>query len=250
MFESKWSSDEVRECLGEFYSLYQERPIKENGGGMKSGHMLSAWFMVKSLKPKFLIESGVWFGLGTWFFEKASPETQIISIDPMPEHRQYTSDKVDYRTQDFLKTDWSDIDKDNTFIFFDDHQNFLERFKYCCENGFKKLSWEDNYPYCQGDCYSPKKILANKNWVKDIAGHRTWNVKNDEDFEYLTKNIKIYQEMRPIFKDPFTRWGDLWSNEKYPTDEPLLSSSESAEKYPVYFDERHDYTWICYIETK
>ena len=248
MFETKWSPNEVRECLDEFYSLYQKRPIQDNSGGMKSAHMLNAWFMVKTLKPKFLIESGIFEGQGTWFFEKASPETQIISIDPLLAQRYYISDKVDYRTHDFLETDWSGIDKDNTFIFFDDHQNFFERFKHCCETGFKRLAWEDNYPYSQGDCYTPKKILSNKNWVMDYNGQRTWNEKNDDDLDYLNKNMKIYQEMNPIFGDNFTRWGDEWEMNKYPTNLPLLLP-EQAREYPVYFQERRDYTWICYIET-
>lgn len=249
MFETKWSADEIREALDEFYFLYQCRPIRVNDGGMKSSHMLSAWFMIKKLKPEFLIESGVWFGQGTWFFEKASPSTQIISIDPFLEQRQYISDKVEYTTKDFLESDWSHINKDNAFVFFDDHQNFLERFKHCCNIGFKRMAWEDNYPYCRGDCLSPKKILSNRDWLLSVPQQKLrWIPKNDDDFDYLNKNIKTYQEMNPIFRDTLTRWGDEWDDEKYPTNEPLLSFDQ-AEKYPIYFEERRDYTWLCYIET-
>ena len=42
--------------------------------------------------------------------------------------------------------------------------------------------------------------------------------------------------------------GDAW-DEKYPTPEPLLTTNDN-EKYPVFFNEKKDYTWICYIELK
>jgi hypothetical protein len=187
-------------------------------------------------------------GLGTWFFEQASSETKIISIDPAPNFREYTSPKVTYQTLDFLKTDWSLIPKDDCLIFFDDHQNFLERLKHAQSLGFKKIMTEDNYPYQQGDCYTPKKILANTKYVIDLAGKKTWYEKNDSDMDFFKKNISSYQEMPPIFKDDFTRWGDAW-DDKYPTPEPLLKT-ENKNEYSVFFSERKDYTWICYIELK
>ena len=42
--------------LDEFNKLYESRPIKDNTGGMKSGHMFPDWYVVKKLKPKYLIE--------------------------------------------------------------------------------------------------------------------------------------------------------------------------------------------------
>ncbi len=245
-FLEKWGRKDLLEAIDEFNAIYETRPIKDNNGGMKSAHMFPAWFIVKQLKPKYLIESGVWKGLGTWFFEQASPETKIISIDPNPNFRVYTSDKVDYRTEDFLKTDWSALPKDSTLVFFDDHQNFFERMKHAYSLGFKHIMTEDNYPYQQGDCYTPKKILTNRKYVIDIAGNKTWYDKNDDDLKYFEDNVNIYQEMPPIFKSKTTRWGDNWDDE-YPTPEPLLGSGDET-KYPVFFNEKKDYTWICYLE--
>jgi hypothetical protein len=245
-FLNKWHREDMLNHLDAFNTLYESRPIKDNNGGMKSGHMFPAWYVVKKLKPKYLIESGVWKGLGTWFFEQASPETQIISIDPAPNFRIYTSPKSTYQTLDFLKTDWSHIPKEDAMIFFDDHQDFLERLKHAQLLGFKHIMTEDNYPHQQGDCYTPKKILANTKYVIDLAGNRTWREKNDSDLEYFKNNVKIYQEMPPIFKDETTRWGDAWDH-NYPTPEPLLTTVDK-EKYPLFFNEKKDYTWICYLE--
>lgn len=247
-FLEKWDRSLLLESLAEFNELYEKRPIKDNNGGMKSPHMFSAWFVVKQMKPKYLIESGVWKGLGTWFFEQASQDTKIISIDPSPHFRVYTSSRVTYQTLDFLKTDWSHLPKESTMIFFDDHQNFLERLKYAQSLGFKTIMTEDNYPYQQGDCYTPKKILANKRYVIDLGGNKTWYDKNDSDLEYFKNNVLVYQEMPPLFKSETTRWGDTW-NDNYPTPEPLLTIND-REKYPVFFNEKKEYTWICYIELK
>lgn len=248
-FLERWDREDILKHIDVFNELYASRPIKDNNGGMKSGHMFPAWYIVKKLAPKFIIESGVWKGLGTWFFEQASPESKIISIDPSPNFRVYTSPKVTYQTTDFLKSNWSEYPKEDTLLFFDDHQNFFERLKYAYSLGFKKIMTEDNYPYQQGDCYTPKKILAQREYVIDKAGDKTWYPKNEADFKYFNDNVSVYQEMPPIFKPEFTRWGDAWTDENYPTPPALLDNSVE-NKYPLFFSEVKDYTWICYLEMK
>lgn len=240
-----FSREEMIELIDEFHQLYQTRPIKDNNGGMKSGHMFPAWFVIKQLQPNYIIESGVWKGLGTWFFEKASPNSKIISIDPNPNFRVYTSSNVDYRTVDFTEQDWNDVDKENTLVFLDDHQNSLQRIKFAKQKGFKKIMIEDNYPYNQGDCYTPKKIISQKKYVIDLAGNRTWYESVPEDYNYFVKNVIKYQEFPPLFKDTLTRWGDEWSDENYPTNKELLTDDI---KYHDFFEERKDFTWICYLE--
>ena len=248
-FIEKWKREDLYNSLDEFNELYKIRPIKDNHGGMTSSHMLSVWFIIKQIKPKYLIESGVWKGLGTWFFEKASPETKIISIDPVPQYREYTSPNVTYQTEDFLDTDWSHLPKEDTLIFFDDHQNFIKRMKHAYSLGFKKMIDEDNYPSIQGDCYSPKKVLANENFVIDKPGSKTWYKVNPLDVEFFKNNVDVYQEMPPIYKPEKTRWNDDWSGKHYSTPEPLVDIN-NKEKYPLFFEEAQGYTWICYIELK
>jgi hypothetical protein len=247
MKNTKWKNEELLYYLDEFKSLYQNRPIKNNEGGMKSPHMFPAWFVVKKLKPKFLIESGIWQGLGTWFFEKASPDTKVISIDPCLQYRSYISDSVQYQTEDFLQTDWkSMLEPAETLVFFDDHQNCMPRLKKCKQLGFNRVMWEDNYPLNQGDCYTPKKIFANGRYVIDKAGAKTWFEKNDEDLAFLESSLSLYQEMPPIFSSEKTRWGDDW-DDNYPTPDALLKKDDYY-KYIEFFNEKLDYTWISYME--
>lgn len=247
--QEKFSREELLNKIQDFYEVYLNRPIKDNGGGMKSGHMFPSWFVMNKLKPKFIIESGVWRGLGTWFFENASPNSNIISIDPNPHFKFYTSNKAKYQTLDFLETDWNFLDKENTVLFLDDHQNSIERIKFAQSIGIKKIMIEDNYPFCQGDCYSPKKVFSQRKYVIDAAGNKTWFQHSKEDFDFLSNNLSFYQEFPPLFIDSYTRWGDEWDQEIYQTSEQLLTE-EDKEKYPIFFDERKDYTWICYMELK
>ena len=76
-----WTREDLLGRLEEFCSLYRNRPIKDNTGGMKSPHMFYAWFALQTLKPKAIIESGVWLGQGSWFFEKACTDAQLYCID-------------------------------------------------------------------------------------------------------------------------------------------------------------------------
>jgi len=243
----KWHNKDLIPYIDEFNELYSNRPIKDNHGGMMSSHMFLAWFMVKDIKPQYLIESGIFKGQGTWFLEKASPETQMICIDPALSQRQYISTKAKYQTQDFLQTNWSYLPKDSTLIFFDDHQDFVPRLSHAHSFGFTKLIYEDNYPSQQGDCYSPKKIISNKDYVIDQGGDRKWHKKVTRDLEYFQKHVTLYQEMPPLFRSEYTRWGDRWDDVNYPTPAPLLELKEK-ETYPVFFEEKTDYTWMCYME--
>lgn len=236
---------EMISSIDEFYNLYTQRPIVDNNGGMKSNHLFHTWFMVKKIRPKFIIESGVWKGLGTWFLEKASEKSKIFSFDPVVQNRIYTSSSVTYLSHDITKNDWSTIDKKNTLVFLDDHQNFFDRLIFCVENGFRYIIVEDNYPILQGDCYSPKKILSRKKYVIDKNGQKIFMNSNSEHYDYFINNVKKYQELPPFFKDNKTRWGDIWDDENYNTPSPLLTDEN---KYPILFEERKHYTWICFIE--
>ena len=89
--QAPWTREDIIGKLEEFSSLYDDRPIRDNAGGMHSPHMFLSWFALQTLQPKAIIESGVWRGLGTWFFERACPEPQLYCIDPNLDHIQYRS---------------------------------------------------------------------------------------------------------------------------------------------------------------
>lgn len=234
----KWSYDELRDCLEEFIELYHNRPIKDNSGGQKAAQLFYSWFVAKNMKPKYIVESGIFKGQGTWAFEMASPDSSIISIDPyMDKWGGYRSSKVRYIKEDFSKIDWSFIeDKSHALCFFDDHQNAVQRLLDCHIRGFTTLMFEDNYPEGQGDCLSLKKVLESEEYKIAIGT----SVRS-----FLERVVNRYYEFPPIVKLEKTRWGTSWSEHK--TNPPLFSSLLPAS-LQEYQEGMEQYTWINYVE--
>ncbi len=262
--DRNWSIDEIKVSITEFLDLYEKRPIPDNGGGMLSPHMFATWFFLKKLNPVNVIESGVWKGQGTWLIENTLPEANVYSIDINLNFREYISDKVTYFDKDFNMIDWSFLkDKDSTLLFFDDHQNAVERIKKGKSMGFTHFIFEDNYPEKQGDCYSLKKafqhagykpIVSNtplKSFIQRILWPRKYKTirSNGKNAAYLKKVLDIYFEFPPVFKKEKTRWRDRWNEEEYPTSPPLYT--EMAHDYLQIFDQDAlHYTWICFAKVK
>jgi hypothetical protein len=75
-----WFNKNIKKELVNFLKLYQKRPIKNNIHGMRINHMFSLYFILKKIRPNFVIESGVYRGQSTWLIEKTLPKTKIIFI--------------------------------------------------------------------------------------------------------------------------------------------------------------------------
>lgn len=252
-----FDSTTIKKDIKEFYNLYKNRPIKDNAGGMLSAHLFNTWYALKILKPKLVIESGVWKGLGTWIIETAVPDAKVISIEIDYSHLQYKSKNVVYLDKDLASYDWEkifdknypDLDKNEIVVFLDDHQDFLQRLDFIYNLGVKHVLYEDNYPPSQGDTFSPKKILACQDYIMDYGDQRSIHKFSYFDYERFMEQVETYQELPPIFKSEKTRWGDRWDDLNYPTKKQILSIQEK-QNFPVFFEEANSYTWICYIGLK
>jgi len=256
-----WTRDDMRSKLEEFIGIYERRPIQDNSGGMSSSHLFLLWYVLRCLNPRVVIESGVWRGQGTWFIERACPDAEVYCIDLNWKHLMYRSQRAKYLSRDFELHDWSHVPKEETVLFFDDHVNAFERCKAMKALGFRHLLFEDNYaPMGGSDVYSLKMAFmhsGNKvpHSLRAIAGRligtrsdRTVSP-NTADAQRLREIVEVYQELPPIFKLDRTRWGDLWTDERYPTPEPLLLAVERPYQQR-YFDEAKWYTWMCYVRLK
>ena len=155
----------IKSYLEEFREIYKERPIKNNDGGMKSTHMFYCWLTAKLLSPELIVESGTYKGASAWLFKTACPKSKVLSFDPCPEYRTYTTKGVEYYDYDFSRHNWINLPS-NSLIFFDDHQNAYTRLQQCKWFGFQNVIFEDNYPVKQGDCYSIKKIKSGKGFLQ------------------------------------------------------------------------------------
>jgi hypothetical protein len=248
---SPFSRDEMRTSMADFRSLYARRPILDNHGGMRAPHLFATWFMVRTLRPTHIVESGVFKGLGTWLLEQAAPAARLFCIEPNPTAIEYRSARAEYLVRDFAETTW-DLPGPTTLLFFDDHQNALERVQLAGELGFRHLIFEDNYPAGRGDCYSLKRAFMGEappapRTLLGRARQRLGRlVGQDVDVvSYLEGALETYCEFPPIVRSRKTRWGDAWDDEKYPTPAALLSNAE-ADAGGLFASDADSYTWICY----
>lgn len=233
--------------IKDFLKIYEKRPIRNNNYGMKSPHLFWCWYLLKTLNPKYIIESGIYRGQGTWIMRQACPEAKIFSLDPILERIEYVDSKVMYFRDDFNDISWENyLDPLNTLCFFDDHQNAYLRLQQMYWMNFKICMFEDNYPTGQGDCYSMKKVYAEsgliidgKEIIKPNSAHKMW----------LEKNVKKYFECPPLWRTSRTRWGDEWNDIDYPT-LPALLKNVTDKQFEIIKEEAQSYTWICYVELK
>ncbi|MBI2891408.1 MAG: hypothetical protein HYY13_11570 [Nitrospirae bacterium] len=267
--EMPWTRGEMIDSLFEFCDLYSQRPIRDNRGGMRAPHMFLAWFALTRLKPKAIIESGVWRGQGTWLFERACPDAALYCIDPSPELMVYRSTRATYFTTDFSDLDWSSVPRADTVVFVDDHVNNVERLRSARKFGFFHLLFEDNYPpflgqnslktafmhggYCEPA--PPPATLVERLRRKGLRllgrAREADNIRvpgNTHDADELRRDLEVYCELPPVFKSARTRWGEPW-DDRYPTPEPLLGAV-SDERLRVFQEEADTYTWLCYARLK
>merc|ERR1719235_1116849 len=55
----RWSFEELRAALPEYKSIWARHP---KGGKLGPNHQFAEWFLVKTLKPSHIVESGVLHG--------------------------------------------------------------------------------------------------------------------------------------------------------------------------------------------
>lgn len=245
----------LKKYFSEFRKLYEERPVKDNTGGMKSSHLFAFYCALKELQPNLVIESGVWKGQGTWFIRKALPDADIMSFDIDFSPLEYKDDDVQYLKRDINTVDWIEFFKDNpektpekTLLFLDDHQDFSERLYFFDDAPFKHVVVEDNYPPSQGDIISPKKIYEGENYIIDKFGVRNEFELHSSIKRKFNDKVESYVELPPLYILNKTRWGDEWSGEKYKTPDPIFTSEEIVDE--SYYTDCYDYTWMCYIKIK
>ena len=249
-----FSRSQMKQKIPEFLRVFAERPIKDNHGGMRAPHLFATWFMVQALDPTHIVESGVFKGLGTWLLERAAPRARLYCIDPDPAARVYRSSRAAYFTRDFSELTW-DLPRERTLLFFDDHQDALARVVLAERLGFVHLLFEDNYPVGQGDCYSLKKAFMGEpapraqGFVERVR--RVFSGASPAEREpdrYLERTLETYFEFPPVRRASTTRWGDAWTEERYPT--PPALSEGAAEPDDPFVAEAQAYNWICYARLR
>ena len=195
-----------------------------NKDGASFFHYFALWCTVKALNPKVIVESGINKGVGSWFLRQAAGhDVDMIFISPQdPSDYRDESERSIYFTEakfkDFSQLEWADILQDaqtreETFIFFDDHQSGVRRLHEAREFGFKHVMIDDNYLPGAGDNFSPKMVcrpsLFNLLGVEmkyvDNFGKLKQQMTAVDIIEMQTKfdkAVEVYAEFPPVWAGP------------------------------------------------
>ena len=232
-----FSRSQLKKNFSKFLPFYKTRPIKNNKSGMKIDHCYALFCLLKKIKPKYIIESGIWKGQTTWLIKNVLKNSKVYSIDIDLSQRDLIYKDVKYLDKDITKYNWSKLDKNKTLIIFDDHVCFSKRLNFIKKNKFKHIIFDDNLPNHHISYYTPKMINENQYLIKkefikysnlfrlikfiirffkkdfknktkikffDKYIRITYPIKNNQklkkDFDIFRKNIKIYYEFPPIIK--------------------------------------------------
>jgi len=195
---SEFSYKKINSELKNFLNIYKNRPIKNNKGGCRINHAFAIYFILKRLKPKLVIESGIYKGQTTWLIEKTLPKTKLICIDIDLSQRKYISKKAKYSDIDFKFHDFSKIPL-NTLVFFDDHVNHLERIKEASFFKIKNIILEDNYNNKGGDFQTIKQLFENHKFIH-----------NESFFSYI-KTLFLFSKViiKKIISNKYNAYKDL-----------------------------------------
>lgn len=247
-----FSRSAMKARVPEFLALFAERPIKNERGGPSAPQLFATWFMVQTLRPAHIVESGVHDGLGTWLLERAAPEARLYCIDPAPLKLVYRSPHAEYLARDFAELEWA-LPRDNTLLYFDDHKDALGRIRDAERKNFVHVVFGENYPSGHGDSYSLKQAFMGEparapRGVVGRALQALGRSRPGEAARYLEAALETYFEFPPPRLAPVTRWGDAWSDERYPTSPPLFE--DAGEPNDPFVLEAQAYTWTCYARLK
>lgn len=245
-------------------NIYNEN-IYFNSGCMSSVDMFTLFIALKNIKPKFVIESGVWQGSSTYIIRKTlGPETIIICLDPLnlPENswrdkNENTKYLIGEKFIDFKNLDISMYNSKDIFAFFDDHQNAISRILQCYNKNIKNILFNDNYPSNCGSHFTIEHFLnddfrniENKD-ANDISNINNIDIKlydkNIEDssiklnYDYNKLNIINLFNNYYIFPNIFP--GKIKTSEGFFSCESFFTDNNKSNKYKIYFEHQSNYRW-------
>ena len=270
------TTEEVNSLLKSFLKVWEsaQHLTQNDYGGMSIVDRFYIWYTIKKLRPKLIVESGVWRGIGTYFIENAAPEAKIISLDINLNFRHYVSEKVEYVQSDFYHIDWSIYAGiENSLVIFDDHQDCVRRLQEAHFFGFNRFVFQDNYADIVGhraDALSIKQAFScyQFNFYENVKFPEPQGVEYSMNFyvnkmiqRYLNtpvsigirnglkRLIKTYYEYPPIVPLPtFSEYYNSIYNKIGYVKQPLFTRDEVlGNKYLEQFYIQH-YNFICFVE--
>lgn len=260
---------EMKATMAEFKDSWARHP---GGGKLSVNHNFAEWFLVKTLKPSFIVESGLLHGQSTWGLrDAAGPDAKIFSFDPVDQTSKGFRDSnpnTKYVTgstwKDLSTIDWEELglskeDRANAVVILDDHQIFFDRFKTLKELGFRHVFVEDNNIYGFGNT-APNFFCTKAELYKDTYINQTPDViykssltksamtasnpaqwrtvtwaEHAKNTEYVRTNIKTYFEFPAVY-DMCSKRESLLKKDELGQYGLPSGDADYEHRYPPYFE--------------
>lgn len=225
-----WKNErsEISAKAVEFSEVMTKRPF-DNTNGLHATGAFCLYYLMQSLKPTLVVESGFWRGFSTWLITKAAPQAQLVCMDPvlalqsfidMAQYQPcFRQQGAIYGHEDFSCASIPAFDRETAVVFFDDHHNKMCRLKQAQARGFKHIIFDDNMPF-------PYTHISLNQYIQH--GHEA----------QLAEFIEVYDVMPP-----------LWDLHRNDIDVPGLNL-EGLDHLKPLLDVPGSYTWMTYIKLR
>ena len=223
-----------------FVNNIWDSELVNNNGGMGSADMFTLFLTLKNIRPKVIIESGVWNRMSTKIIRKTCKESIIICLDPreIPEKGYKDTNKntiyfIGKDFKDFSNLNLNEYNADDILCFFDCHQNAFNRVMQCMEKKIKNILFNDNYPVNCGGHFTIEHLIKEDN--------RILNVKKSERKKIIS-SIEKYHIYPNIYPGKIKTMEGKFSCESY--------FKNMNDKYPIFKRDRGKYRWNTYIKLR
>ena len=224
--------------LEDFCTNIWDTGFSANNGGMGAPDLFSLYYVLNKIRPKIVIESGVWNGVSTKLIRKVLPDSTILCLDPrkIPETGYIDTNKnTVYYTgdqfKDFKELDLSSYDPNEILVFFDCHQNACLRLQQCLEKHITHVFLNDNYPAECGSHFTIEHLMKGDTRLHSIT---------DVNKQRLLDSIQVYKIFPNIYPGPIRTGEGLFGCESY--------FDEDNDKFPIFKIERMRYRWNTYVQ--
>ncbi|ACL61966.1 hypothetical protein [Methylobacterium nodulans] len=127
-----------------FWDLIGTAPVAQRRGGNGFNGALQLYVLMRALRPRIVIESGVFRGLTTWIARQACPEAEILCFDPDLSGLRYRDPGARYHARDWSACDLAGLDLAQAVGFFDDHISQARRVVEARARGITRLIFDDD----------------------------------------------------------------------------------------------------------
>ena len=247
--------------LDDFFRNVYFEDISENSGGMNINDMFSFYFLLKKLRPKMVIESGIWNGLSTKLIRKTLGDSLIIiCLDPrdIPQYGFKDNNKNTHYFTGKHFIDFNDFelgafvnDFEKVLCFFDDHQNSAQRLKQCIHKNIINVFFNDNYPKNLGSHYSVQHLIDNDDrQIFNLGSQLSYSVNclqhvDENEKQFLKDKIDKYIVFSNIFSTKIELYEGTVEVKGY-----LYETEENKQKYSLFYKNRNNYCWNTYLTIK